>query len=118
MDAQEFVHGVMDKLGVSTAAELAEAMRWKRGTERTVARWLAGETRPSFDYVMEMVERAALLNSDGDSPSALEAHRDPLQELEARVQQGFDEIADALARLVTEVRRLSRSRPHAAGQGQ
>jgi hypothetical protein len=116
MQGDEFVRGVMDRLGVSTAAELAEVMRWKRGTERTVARWLAGDTRPSFDYVMEMVEQANLLNTNSDARPVAPAPLGLLGSLEAKVDQMAEMTADSLARLEAAVTRLSQRRQPAAGQ--
>lgn len=83
MTGTEFVRGVMERLNVTSAAGLADAMRWPRGKERTVARWLAGEVNPSYESVIEMVERAGLLSNAGDAPSAVPVPSDPLGQLAA-----------------------------------
>ena len=103
MTSEEFVRGVMERLGANTAAELAEKMRWKRGAERTVARWLSGDSQPSFDYVIDMVERAGLPNSsvqgivspDGDDPSA-QADREQLAENDARILENQNQAMSLL----------------------
>lgn len=82
--SEEFVRGIMERLGVRTAAELAEKMRWKRGVERTAARWLSGDAQPSFGYVMEMIERAELLNASIDGIVRLEPGEDPPAPAERR----------------------------------
>src|SRR3954464_8235198 len=76
MTSEEFVRTVMERLDVQTAAELAEKMRWGRGVERTAARWLTGQSQPSFDYVIDMAERAGLLNTTADRSVSLEPGED------------------------------------------
>jgi hypothetical protein len=112
----EFVRLVMRRLDCSSPADLAEAMKWKRGTERTVAKWLAGETRPSFNYVMQMVESAELVSTDEAGPKPVPAPRDPLAKLEATVDQMAGHTAEALQELQREVKELSTRIPPAVGR--
>lgn len=103
MTGEAFVRGVMERLGVATAAALADAMGWPRGKERTVSRWLSGETNPSYANVMQMVERAGLLNNDGAAPAAPVAPADPLAQLAAN-DETLLENQDAAMGLLTEIR--------------
>lgn len=116
MTGAEFVRGVMRRLDVQTAAELAEVMHWKRGAERTVARWLADDTKPSFDYVMEMVERAGLLN--GTQTIRFEPGEDPPAPAERRQLAENDEAIlenqNAAMRLLEEIRAALVPQPSAA----
>jgi len=74
MTGSEFVRQVMVLLDAPTAAALAEKMHWRRGMERTVARWLAGTSEPSFVYTIDMATKAGLLTGGevavADLPSA------------------------------------------------
>lgn len=95
LDGAQFVRAVMLKLEAATAADLAEKMRWKRGTERLVAKWLAGTNRPSYPYVMEMIDKADLLDIEATTarpPTEAEAgmigdHREEIAALLRRLQE-------------------------------
>lgn len=76
-DAAKFVQAVMDHLGVSSPAGLADEMDWKRGVERTVSRWLAGVADPSYRYTMEMLRKCGWLSMNGDAPAAAPSDLDP-----------------------------------------
>lgn len=116
MTGEEFVRGVMERLGVSSAAALADAMRWPRGKERTVARWLAGESNPSYENVMEMVQRAGLLSSDAGVPSDSRVPGDPLEALSASVDQMADRMAAVLDRLDADMKELASRIPPAGAR--
>lgn len=118
MTGPAFVRAVMNRLGAASPADLANIMRWPRGTERTVARWLTGETSPSFDYTMEMVGRAGLLNNDEDVPSAEVAPGDPLEALERKVDLMARRTGQSLARLEAAISQLSQKQPPQEAQGQ
>ena len=118
MTGAEFVRQVMDRVGAASPSELAETMQWRRGTERTVSKWLTGETRPSFGYVMEMVERAGLFSIDGVVPQDGAALRDPLRSLEAKVDRMARRTGDALGSLEATVKELSARIPPSDDQSQ
>jgi gamma-glutamylcysteine synthetase len=98
----------MRRLDADTAADFAEAMGWKRGAERTVARWLSGVAKPSFGYVMEMVERAGLLETEGASVVRIEPEGDLLAPEERRQLAANDESIlanqDAAMKILEEIR--------------
>lgn len=75
----------MRDLGVETAAQLAEKMRWKRGTERLVAKWLSGQNDPSYTYTMELLEKTGRLSKRIDRRAEPPAQADPLAALGAAV---------------------------------
>jgi hypothetical protein len=113
----EFVRGVMERLGVETASGLADAMGWPRGKERTVARWLAGETNPSYDNVIEMVERAGLLNtSEAGRSAALPTPLLPLEQLAANDAQLLSNQTQTMKALkeIVELLRTERGERHSA----
>lgn len=62
MPGPDFVRSVMQHLGASSAAELAETMGWKRGTERLVAKWLNGDNQPNYERTWEMLDRCGWVN--------------------------------------------------------
>lgn len=72
VEGAKFVRLVMRAIGAESPAQLAEKMRWKRGTERLVAKWLSGQNDPSYTYTIEMLERvgwiAAGLSRDEPPP--------------------------------------------------
>lgn len=78
-DAAKFVQAVMDHLGASSPAALAETMRWKRGVERTVSRWLAGAADPNYGYTMGMLRKCGWINMNGDAPASDQSDSDPPQ---------------------------------------
>lgn len=82
---EEFVRAAMRDLGVETAAQLAEKMRWKRGTERLVAKWLSGQNDPSYTYTMELLEKTGRLSKRIDRRAEPPAQADPLAALGAAV---------------------------------
>lgn len=102
----DFVRQVMRQLDVSTPAALAEKMRWPRGTERTVARWLTGESEPTFSYTIAMATKAAMFNiespTNSDQPDiedrlgGLEVGVARLQESGLQIHQKLDELLNAL----------------------
>lgn len=67
----------MRELGASSASELAETMRWPRGTERLVAKWLAGNNSPSYGRTMEMLERCGWISMSGGGPRSGEQASPP-----------------------------------------
>lgn len=98
LDGPSFVNAVMARLGAANAADLAEKMHWKRGTERLVAKWLAGNNRPSYRYMLEMIERAGLIDMGGvkepfeELPVAV-VDRSDLAALERRLTVRLEEVA-------------------------
>lgn len=121
MTSEEFVRTVMERLDVQTAAELAEKMRWGRGAERTAARWLTGQSQPSFVYVIDMAERAGLLNTSavgiklepGDDPRA-PADREQLAANDAEILENQDiamKILEAIRDAVVPPNEAARTAP-------
>lgn len=105
LDGPQFVRAVMVSVGVENAAGLADAMGWKRGTERLVAKWLAGSNRPSYKYMLQMVERAGWLSSDGraqpqEAAVSLETLERRLQEASELTAENFDIVKEQLALVV------------------
>ena len=115
MTGTEFVRHVMVVLEVSTAAGLAEKMRWRRGMERTIARWLAGTSEPSFAYTIDMATTAGLLTMKGrpavgiDRPEEVAARFAALREAQLEALKGQDEILDELRALRTMLGSPTRS---------
>lgn len=96
VEGAEFVRRVMTALGAESPAQLAEKMRWKRGTERLIAKWLTGQNDPSYAYTMDMLERVgwiALGHSKDEDPPQRAAGLDP------RLVQALEQIADVAAKL-------------------
>lgn len=85
IEAADLVKGVMECLSVSSPAELAERMGWKRGTERLVARWIAGDVQPGYGYTLELLEAAGWLSMNVDGRVSSGIPRDPLAEIAATV---------------------------------
>lgn len=84
----------MKRLEVASPAQLAEAMNWKRGTERLVAKWLAGEARPGFLYMMDMLDATGWLEIEEARTT-----KRPLTEDEiARAQRAYAELGGLLQR--------------------
>lgn len=76
-----FVRAVMAALNCGSPMDLAEEMGWKRGTERLVAKWLAGSNKPGYEYTMEMLERCGWVNMGADAPGVVEKPHDRLGEV-------------------------------------
>lgn len=85
LDGPTFVKTVMDRLEVDSPAKLAEKMKWKRGTERLVAKWIAGDNRPSYGYMLDMIDAAGMLNSAGGDLATPEQPPDRLAKIEEGV---------------------------------
>jgi hypothetical protein len=67
--AQRIVTLVMNKLGVTGAADLAKELEmppYSEGAVSLVRRWIRGEHGPSFDYTMSMLSKAGLLTPEAD----------------------------------------------------
>lgn len=114
IDGQMFVRAVMTQLECESPLAFAEKMGWKRGTERLVAKWLAGANRPSYNYIMEMIERTGWLSLDG-APSlrlaATEPSTNELAELRANQTQMLADQKRVIANLeslTTSVEKLVR----------
>lgn len=92
LDGPQFLRAVMDQLGVNTAGDLAEKMGWKRGFERTVARWIAGDNEPSYGYVMEMIDKTGWARTAQETRPLTEDEATQIRALQA-------ELAGLLQRL-------------------
>ncbi len=101
----------MDQLEVSSAADLADRLGWKRGTERLVQKWLSGENQPGFSYTIEMLEAAGFVSLNGTGPVALSQPRDRLAELEATVEAQGRATTTALKALAEGIGRLEQRLP-------
>lgn len=98
----------MAALGCNSPAGLAETMGWKRGTERLVAKWLAGQNNPGYEKTMEMLEKCGWLAVSDGSRDELGARRDRLAELETTVEAQGRATTMALKSLAAGIRKLER----------
>lgn len=83
-------------------------MGWKRGTERLVAKWLAGNNNPGYEKTMEMLERCGWLSLGEDARTREASPRDPLAELEATVEAQGRATTTSLRALTAGIRKLER----------
>lgn len=113
----ELVRAVMRKLGCSSPAELADAMGWRRGTERLIAKWLAGNNNPGYEKTLEMLERCGWLTLDGDARAAGLTSRPTPEELLAEVSLGMAALLDHFEIQIEAARpAAARKRKPAAGK--
>ena len=98
LDSGEFVRNVMAAVDAHNPGELAEAMRWKRGTERLIAKWLTGETKPGYRYTMEMLEKTGWLTMaetpEGARPLATD-DRERIRLLHQQFQEDIRRVLEA-----------------------
>lgn len=110
MTGAEFVRQVMRQLGVDSATGLAGRMRWPRGIERTISRWLAGESEPSFAYTFEMGRKAGFLNMGEALPADQAVPDDLLAELarnDAELLANQAQALEVLQRMHVELAHLA-----------
>jgi hypothetical protein len=63
IDPATYVERAMQTLGVTTPSALADVMGWRRGAERLIYRWLAGEVAPGFAYTIDLAVRCGWLTA-------------------------------------------------------
>lgn len=103
----EFVQAVMNRLGARTANDLAEAMKWPRGKERLVAKWLAGTNDPNYETTIALLDAAGWLNWDEIRKAQRDGALANAQETEHQ--------AEGLARHGSHAPRKRRSEPDSKG---
>ncbi|MCR4341990.1 MAG: hypothetical protein NUW01_19100 [Gemmatimonadaceae bacterium] len=79
LPAEDLIAAVMAKLDAPNASQLADKLGMtRRNQDKTVARWIKGQTQPNYDHTLMLLSALDLLRPDAEEilrAAAAEAHK-------------------------------------------